>query len=220
MGLFGHKNRYDPNQPRQHHYAFAHRVLPQTLFSDPTFLVRAGREQRLLELWERSADVASKAIRDADLPEKFKAGLDITRCSPDGLNCVLVDVGDRGGALVEMPATLRPTEAVLAVVVHGPSTGPGIDSSSRGIRYFTLERGKTVDGVPQTYLCEWTHGGRRHENYGEAGPLLEAIEDARIGLTDRQKLRKVFRVALLETLDELLRSGTLDASTGSPASTR
>ncbi len=186
-------------------------MLPQALFADPTFLVRAGREQRLFELWERSAEFARKVIRDLDVSAEEKAVLDVNRYPPDGFNCALIDIGGRSGALVEMPQALRPMEAIYAVVVHEPSSRPNVDSRPGGIRYFILERGTSVNGAPMTFLAEWTRDGR-HVNFGEAGPLMEAAEDARFGPVDRQIFRRVSRDAFIEAVDELLRAGKLISS--------
>jgi len=193
------------NLARQHHYIFAHRLLPNTLFNDPTFLIRAGRDQRLLDLWERAAIAAREFSARRDVPDYVRR-LDFNRISPDGLECTLIDLAGRSGALIEMPAASHPTEAVWVLVVDGAAKGSSQVAKPASVRYFVLERGAPMNSMPTNYAVETTPTGRR-----PLGPVPR-MEDAADGPADRAVLRKLDKDVFVQTIDQMLRDGTLGTS--------
>jgi len=122
-----------PVKPRGQHYLVGHRLLPLSLFGDPGFLLRVGREQRLLALWEQAAHEMEL------LPVETRSEFDSTVVPSAGLQCSLEDIGLMTAAVVEMPAASRPTEVIYSVAV-APTRGHGLrgDRNER-IRYFVLE---------------------------------------------------------------------------------
>jgi hypothetical protein len=151
--------RLRDDQPRTHHYQFAHRILP-TLMLRPTIdlvaLAGAGRlDVALAGTW-----------RD------FGAGLpEADRLPPDGLSGRLARAGDTDVLLITLPPTLYITEA------HFVAVAPAAPASAR--RFLTLERSWSLTGEPVTVLGEWTD--RAHVNHGSgpqpsAGAFLAAVE--------------------------------------------
>jgi len=131
---------------RQHHYVFAHRVMPRLFFRDADRLMTAMAERRaelLRAMW-------------VDLGEQFFSSAQV---AADGID-VFVPRPEPGARVVVLvfPAPAAPAEAFFAALVALP------DGQQR---YFTLE--KPVDplgeGGPVTVLGGWDDEGA-HLNYG------------------------------------------------------
>jgi hypothetical protein len=141
---------FTDDQPRRHHYLFAHRELPgvlRTYASNLVGLARAGRlDHALRSTWTR--------VGDALPPED--------RLPPDGLTAGLRPSSHGDAFLITMPPAVHVTEAHFALVVLTPD---------QGVRYFVLEHAWHTDDTPYTVLGEWTE--RAHHNLGE-GPAADA----------------------------------------------
>jgi hypothetical protein len=132
--------------PRRHHYLFAHSDLPGAAFRFGADLMTAGRDGRLTlaTAWDR---VGEALPPDQRLPA---TGLAVSHHAVTGHEVLLV----------EFPPAEHPAEAHFAAVTL---------SGAGGVRYFTLEDGRSVmDGSRYTVLAEWTED-RKHINYG-SGP--------------------------------------------------
>jgi hypothetical protein len=144
------RGRYRQNmsdQPRRHHYLFAHHELPSAALEFGDQLVAAGPtgELRLRAAWD---DLAQK------LPEH-------ERLNGNGLNATYHRLGAYQAVLVRMPLAKRPPEAHFALIVRPAGGGR--------TRYITLECAVSpVDGRKHTVLGEWT--AERHVYHGEGPP--------------------------------------------------
>lgn len=142
---------------RQHHYVFAHRVMPRLFYRDATKLSNALAERKgelLRAMW-------------VDLGEQF---FSTAQVSPDGID-VVVPAAPDGIKLVVLvfPKPEASAEAWFAALVTKP------DGS---LQYLTLE--KSIDlfgeGGPATVLGGWDQDGT-HLNFGEGSkPTVEEFE--------------------------------------------
>lgn len=167
--------------PRDHHYAFAHRVLPQWLFEDPVHLLEALSTDEgtdiLRSLWLRVGE-------HFDMSERVAA---------QGLGHEIRTVG---AALIVVLFVLPPPRVMTeAYFVAGVLRVPE-ESSLHGtfdVRVLTLELTdprqyaseeyllvleKSGQDQPGAVLCEWTREGT-HLNFGRyVEPTLEAFFSA------------------------------------------
>jgi len=158
-------------RPRDHHYTFAHTALPQVAFQDPLSVLSVLGSQDadafLAELW---------SLVDRTLAED---GIE-TDLSAEDLHVHRAGVGGRPCAIVQMPEPIAVTEAHFVAIVS-LSTFKEIQAGDGHveIRYFTLERGVSLErGEPRTVLCEWTSDGT-HANFGDGPPAeLDAFIEA------------------------------------------
>ncbi len=158
-------------EPRDHHYLFAHRLLPSLFFADPAGLMAAlGRERAALltRMWRLLGD--KEIVANAE------------RIAPLGLWCEMRDVAGISVALVSLPPPRAATEAYFVALAYRPAPrrlfGP-----RPLVRYLTLEYGLGLDGEPLTVLCEWHKG--THQNHGMGpGPTRDAFFEAVRGLLD------------------------------------
>lgn len=131
-------------EARDHHYQFAHGLLPHLLLrsEDPWLSLLAGQdgEAVLLKLWESVG---------ASLPPAL-------RLSPTGLAHEFRSFGDDHLImLVTLPPVLAPPEAVRCVLTLSPE-----------FRLFLQEHSDSDDeGNPTWCYCEWTEDGV-HVNRG------------------------------------------------------
>jgi hypothetical protein len=143
--------RAEEDQPRRHHYEFAHRVLPSILLNPNVDLEHLAGDLEHLHgalraTWER---LGSKHDESDRLP-------------PDGLVVERRDVGDAEGILVTLPPALHVAEAIFILVAP-------LDAGSAR-RFFTLESGwDVVHRQRYTVLGEWSDTG--HSNLGEGPPV-------------------------------------------------
>jgi hypothetical protein len=140
--------RWQDDNPRPHHYEFAHRALLRMAVSprvDLAALAGAGRlDSALRATWAAVGERHAEADR---LPD-------------DGLHGELVEVAGHPAVLVTFPVANHVAEAFFALVA--PLDPP----ESR--RYLTLELSwNVVTGRPTTVIGEWRAGS--HFNLGE-GP--------------------------------------------------
>ncbi|MER8188282.1 hypothetical protein [Kitasatospora sp. NPDC094015] len=149
------------NDPRPHHYRFAHRVLadlardpgPRMLDADPEYDFVPG----LVSLWK-------------DFGERLPAA---DRLPSDGLRANLFLLGPHRLLVVELPRPAAPAEAYFTAVVQ-----PG---GADHCRYFTLELAvNPFTGETYTVLGEWADGSHLNLGPGPASDLsgfLTAVVD-------------------------------------------
>jgi hypothetical protein len=149
------KNMSD--EPRRHHYLFAHHTLPSYALESGDQLVAAGRTGQLRprEVW---ADLAKT------LPEH-------ERLDGNGLEATYHRLGAYQAVLVRMPLAKRPGEAHFALIVVGP--GRQVHPAAAGrTRYLTLECAVSPGGRKHTVVGEWTT--ERHVILHGEGPPVDA----------------------------------------------
>ncbi|MCX5207834.1 hypothetical protein OG689_00610 [Kitasatospora sp. NBC_00240] len=152
------------NEPRPHHYRFAHQVLaglardlgPRMLEGVPAQGFGAG----LVTLWD---DFGGRLPAEERLPS-------------DGLDAHLITLGPHRLLVVVLPRPAGPAEAYYTAVVQPD----GADHC----RYFTLELAvNPFTGEPYTVLGEWADGS--HANLGSGpAPELAAFLTAVVALLD------------------------------------
>lgn len=132
---------------RRHHYLFAHRALPSTVFQYGADLVAAGRDGDLAldDVWHRVGQT---------LPDQ-------ERLPADGLAVSHHHIDEHDVLLVTFPPAVHPPEAHYAAIALSTRDGR--------VRYITLEDARSpIDGSGYTVLGEWTDDGD-HVNRG-CGP--------------------------------------------------
>lgn len=144
--------------PRDHHYVFAHRLLPRMTFalSPKLELTRVAADLSFFRgIWTEVGSMVDEALPD------------------DGLAATVVEDGELSVLVLSLPPAEVPAEAIMIAIVRQPIRRllvfPGMQ-----LRYFTLELGLALtDGFQiaghRTVLCEWTKKGA-HLNYGDGPP--------------------------------------------------
>lgn len=167
----GESSGDDLSDPRCGHYSLAHYALRGVAFQDPLFflgVLASPESQRFLaDLLRR----VQEHCRDREPLAQF---------SVEELSVHKRRIGPRPCAIVEMPAPRAVAEAFYAAGVLLADPAELIQGEPAPLRYFTLERGMSLDGSRRTVLCEWTSDGT-HRNYGDGPPptpdeFLRAIE--------------------------------------------
>ncbi len=182
MGLFDFFRRKQPkpaapdlveqdlDEPRCHHYTFAHLALRSVAQEQPlAFLgVLASPDARrfLANLFQS----VSEHCKEREPKPDF--GIEDVAVHP-------VRIGHYPCAVIEMPRPRATTETFFVAAVLLADLDQGLpDSKDVKLRYFTLEKGFVIGGPPRTVLCEWTAEGS-HVNYGDGPePQLEAFTEA------------------------------------------
>ena len=160
----------DPaDDPRPHHYRFAHRVLPGVARGGPIefALAMAGVDarERIVDIW----DALGREIAAEGSGEALPAGI------LDARSFALLE---RPFVLVQLPEPLGLTECYfVGVLLDAMPSAEQLErrESPPGLRVFTLERGWSPQGS-RTVLGEWTEG--QHIAYG-TGPVPEAVAFAK-----------------------------------------
>jgi hypothetical protein len=141
------------NNPRFHHYLFAHRILPRFAFSLGMDFYQVLKEQKVFFL-QRLWTLAAKGIGPGDhLPFS-------------GFKIYFVKSPPFMGAVIVLPEPKNITEAHMVLFVTRMDRKYTGKKPSKS-RYFTLEYGKDSKN---TILCEWAGG--RHFIYG-TGPAAK-----------------------------------------------
>jgi hypothetical protein len=151
------------NDPRKHHFQFAHQRLSELAFRN--------RHSFLSLMMQSGIGFLQGAWYQLGrtLPRK-------ERLKADGLAMTFFESEKYCGAVVTMPAAVNRTEAHMVTLISHRISGSilledGIGLECWGLRYFTLERGREKDGVSGTILGEWTRKG--HTTNG-SGPIVDA----------------------------------------------
>lgn len=140
------------DQPRQHHYEFAHVVLRAIVFRAGPLLLdlaaNGGLTALVHESWER--------VGEGLPPER--------RLPATGLRADRLDTPDLSTAVVTLPRAEHIAEAHLIALVADPTDATRLD-------FFTLEHTWTESDEPATIIGRWTRDAR-HLDLGD-GPLPE-----------------------------------------------
>lgn len=154
------------DQPRAHHYTFAHLAVRAVALDDPLrfFALVASEDRRKVVEW--LWDLVCKNTEGAEKPDFGADDIALTTCR----------VADLPTMVFAMPEPRAVTEAHFVAIVL---TGDGGEGGNGTARYFTLECGDTLEGGARTVLCEWTQ--EAHANFGdgppaELAPFLAAVE--------------------------------------------
>jgi hypothetical protein len=158
-------------EAREHHYLFAHRVLPHLAWDNPEgFYVTAFTDEesgRLQEWWETLGGQLDPELR----------------LTPEGLSWSAFPYDEHLVVSCRFPPPEAMTEAYFAAIICGPLKGlTRGDLETTPLRYMVLERGLEADGVTlRTVLCEWKRDGT-HVNLGTGPtPELEIFEAVALG---------------------------------------
>ncbi|HDQ70572.1 MAG TPA: hypothetical protein ENN19_00570 [Chloroflexi bacterium] len=144
---------------RQHHYLFAHKLLPAIFHNDPErFLHNLGQDgvQFLHFLWKR--------LGEHEIEERAERMFSV------GLAYHVEELGDGTPVhLITFPPPEGMPEAYFSALVYYPSGGEGNGRHKTATRYLTLEYSWDLkENVTRTVLGEWTANGV-HRNLG-TGP--------------------------------------------------
>ena len=139
------------DQPRPHHYEFAHRALRVMYEADPDYFIQAYASPAAIAfmrvLWGKVCD---RLAEHGIAPPEYG----VERTSTHFFEAHGIPV-----VVIEMPTALAPAEAIFVALFKGADGAP---------RYHTLELGRHVmTGEPMTMACSWSQGS--HLNHGE-GP--------------------------------------------------
>jgi hypothetical protein len=146
--------------PRCHHYMLAHVALKQIALENPLFYLGVLASESRSEFLEDLFESVDQHCRTQAARADFSAA---------DLRFHGLRVGQFPCAIVEFPAPRETTEVFFtALVVLADPSQPLPEREALTARYFTLERGFSLDGMPRTVLGEWTMDGA-HVNYGD-GP--------------------------------------------------
>lgn len=148
--LFG--GREKAGAPRDHHYFYAHRVLPTLAFRDTIQTLDILRSENGLDFLTGLWHDMGRQLRARD------------RLPPDGLQLEMRRDGKYLYALVTLPPPLYSPEAyMVALQFESELLAPRL-------RYFALELGYLDPAGPRrTVLCEWT-AEPAHLNFGDGPP--------------------------------------------------
>ena len=161
------KTQHTRDEPREHHYVFAHNTLRELCAQDPlkffTIVTSPEQPKLLARLWTLTA---------------VRVGKPIVNINPAQLSVTTGNVMDCPAVIFKMPHPEAIAEAHFVAVLLTNSPVPEGEVRQAQFRYFTLEERGKLEG---TFLCEWDEDGRH--NFGD-GPTA-TIEDF-IGAVERK----------------------------------
>jgi hypothetical protein len=134
------------DDPRPHHYEFAHRALPAVIMRTGPRFVHLAAERDLYPGLRGLWDQVGERLPEAD------------RLAPDGLHAEYRHHPDARLVLVTMPQARHMVEVHFAVIAAIGDT----------VRYLTLEESWSPVRERDTVIGEWTEQG--HLNFGP-GPV-------------------------------------------------
>ena len=147
-------SKFADDEPRPHHYVFAHRILAKLALKHGARMLEMAKEASLMPALERTWDDAGRNVPPKD------------RLSRDGLEASLHRLRAADLILITLPPASHAPEAHFAgIAIAVP------DAQPPSIRYFVLEFGWEPNDEPRTVFCEWTP--ENHLNMGN-GPPVEA----------------------------------------------
>lgn len=137
------------DEPRQHHYEFAHVVLRAIVFRAGRLMLDLAANGGLTALVHESWDRVGEGLA----PER--------RLPSDGLRGELIDTPDLSAAVIVLPPAEHVAEAHLVALVPDSADAERMD-------FFTLEHTWTSEDERATTIGHWTRDGR-HLDFGD-GP--------------------------------------------------
>jgi hypothetical protein len=163
MGLFDFlKRKNDPPQDEgpSPHYVFAHYALRQLALSSP------------LNFLAMMASPDANGFLDSILDQVAERCGQRPAFDHSAIKIHPLRVKQFPCAILELPEPKEIAEAfmVALVVPFDASSSEPPDADALTGRFFTLEKGETLDGQPRTVFAEWDEEG--HSNYGD-GPVVD-----------------------------------------------
>jgi hypothetical protein len=167
----------DLDSPRCHHYTLAHYALRGVALRHPLgFLGILASEDATAFLED-----LMKSVSENCKPREPQAGFTVSDLTIHKLR-----VGPYPAVAIQMPPPRATTEAYFVLAVLLVDLDQELPEGEATLRYFTLEKGFTLEGGSRTVLCEWTSQGS-HANYGDGPePRLAAFALAVEDLLSRQ----------------------------------
>jgi hypothetical protein len=156
-------------EAREHHYIFAHRVIPAMFFERPADFLKILRHARTAPLMDLWAAIAEDLEADQ-------------RLAPEGLAVDFREASGASVAIITLPGARAMPEAHFVALVHRPASSRLKRWMQPLTRCITLEYTEDLSGGEvSTVLGEWSQAGN-HANYGPGpDPQLEeffsAVED-------------------------------------------
>ena len=144
-------------------YVLAHYALRQIALSEPLqmlAILASPDANRFID------NVMQDVAEQCGKPNTFDS--DSVRIHPTRVN-------DYPCAIIEFPEPEEIAEAHLVAVVgliDMSAQEPPDDSAELNARYFTLEKGMSLNDEPRTVLAEWN--SETHSNYGDGPPATAA----------------------------------------------
>jgi hypothetical protein len=150
----------ESDEPRCHHYTLAHHALRHAALDQPLEFLATLSSRDATRFLSHILRQVSEHCRGREAGPGFGV---------DDITVHTVRAGKFPCAVIELPRPRATAEAhmVAAVLLHDADSPPG-EGVGQSLRYFTLEKGMTLDGVSRTVLCEWTD--EMHLNYGDGPP--------------------------------------------------
>jgi len=150
----------EPIPPRDHHYIFAHNLLPSLFFKNPLAFIEKsceGGTDYAAQMWQRCGETF---VNDRS-----------ERLSHEGVSIRAIEDFPVIGCIYVLPKATNAAEAIMICALGAIKKTFFGRRKVRSPRYFTLEMGINAEGKPRTVLCEWQDDGnsRQHLNYGD-GP--------------------------------------------------
>ena len=144
------------SEPREHHYLFAHRVLPSIFFDNPFGFLNVSIMRStdfLVEVWN---EFAEHTFEDQSL-----------HVSPDGLHIVPIEEAPFMGAIFVMPKATATAECHFTCAIGKLGQDSMGEPKIEEPQYFTLELGFSVfERKERTVFCYWSPEGD-HGNMGD-----------------------------------------------------
>ena len=143
---------------REHHYLYAHRIIPKMFYEDPTKFIGLSNvegKELAVGIWDMVAD---DIIGNRD-----------NYLSPDGLDVIAVEEHPYIGSIYVMPEATEVAEAIMICAlgkIHKPMFGK---TKIKNPILYTLEFGLDENQEECTIFCSWNKEGS-HLNFGK-GPV-------------------------------------------------
>lgn len=179
MGLFDFFSRGSASKspagfdPRCDHYSFAHVVLRNAAFDNPTqcvtSLASTNGKQYLSDVWDNVVDICKQHNQPVEL-------------TLDDILIHKLRVGPFPCTILEMPAPRFATEAFfVALILTVDITDQSQNMSNGSIRYLTLENGEPNEEEVDTVIGEWSEDGQHNKlgdgTYPELGEFVAKITE-------------------------------------------
>ena len=152
----------DPNEsdlkPREHHYLFAHGVLPTLFYHDPIQFVaicNLAGGTFVADTWKQTGiDYVKEPAQ---------------RLRPVGLQATPIETPPVLGTLIVLPDPERVAEAHMVLAVGTLKKRRFRQPILHKPKFFTLEYGLDDGGDRITVLCSWSKD-QAHSNHGDGPP--------------------------------------------------
>jgi len=141
-------------EPREHHYIFAHRILPALFFENPFNFIGSANlkgEEMLKSIW---SGFAQEMIEDKS-----------QRLDSERLAVTAVEEHSVLGTLITLPQPEAMAECYYVCAMGELKKNFFGRVKIKKPKFFTLELGVNLDGENRTVFCSWLKNGT-HLNFG------------------------------------------------------